>query len=179
MPPPGMGAQYPPFPGAPMPPYPGAPMNMPFPPNLPPQGFRPPFPPMGLPGMPSPIGMPTFGPPGGYPGSPAGMAPPPNVAAPVNILAPQDGVMWPDAEASPVSLIKKFQVRSNRYLIIHFCDPPGRETCSTTAIPLLVSTSFQWAFAIPCTGSTASRFRSDERNPFSFWCRSFCFQSPR
>lgn len=107
MPPPGM-APYPPFPGAPMPPFPGAagtPGSLPFPP---PPGFRPPFPPMGMPGMPgmpSSMGLPPFAPPGEMMGSPASAmtAPPAALATTVNVLPAANGVIWPDADASPVS----------------------------------------------------------------------------
>jgi hypothetical protein len=140
MPPPGMNAPYPQFPGAPMPPYPGAPVNLPFPPNLPPQGFRPPFPPMGVPGMPSPMGMPPFGPPGGFAGSPAGMAPTFNATPVVTILPPQDGVMWPDADASPVSstaLIDALIVLIDRWGFMYDHRPKSELSSPSTVTHLL------------------------------------------
>lgn len=100
-----------------------------MPPFAPPPGFMPPpgaFPPFaGSPAMAAPVavGTPPFqsGPAGlpsrpqflppnpaltaGPPPSAAG-APPPPTSAPISatVLPPKDGVMWPDAEASPVSL---------------------------------------------------------------------------
>ncbi|WRT69707.1 uncharacterized protein IL334_006697 [Kwoniella shivajii] len=111
-----MAARNNPAPVAPMMPFGSAP---PFPPG-PPPGFRPPFPPAGIPPFPpannSPI---TFGSPA--PGLPAmppttfvPQAATPVLVRPVEVLPPKDGVMWPDAAASPAE--KRAQQPRYRYV---------------------------------------------------------------
>nr|XP_018260297.1 zinc finger protein [Kwoniella dejecticola CBS 10117]OBR82455.1 zinc finger protein [Kwoniella dejecticola CBS 10117] len=115
--PPGMP---PSFPGMPPPTMPPGSM----PPFAPPAGFRPPFPPAGIPsfpptsGSPLPQGSPATTAPGvgGLPAPPTFL---PQSAAPapatvVEIQPPKDGVMWPDATASPAE--KRAQQSRYRYV---------------------------------------------------------------
>jgi hypothetical protein len=165
MPPPG---QFPQYPGAPMPPFPGAPQNLPFPPNMPPPGFRPPFPPMGMPGMPSPAGLPPFAP-SGLSGSPAnGTA---SVQAAVQVLPPKDGVMWPDADASPVrSNIYRLSLRCGKLTPTFLNNLVGREARPTASLPIQLSSPFECYSAVSFDRSTASQFCSDFGNSFRIWC---------
>ncbi|WWC92810.1 uncharacterized protein L201_007769 [Kwoniella dendrophila CBS 6074] len=90
-------------------------------PNGPPPGFRPPFPPAGIPPFPPASNSPNqFGSPA--PGLP-GIPPTPNFVPqastpiplqPVEVLPPKDGVMWPDATASPAE--KRAQQSRYRYV---------------------------------------------------------------
>ncbi|WWC95584.1 hypothetical protein V866_002449 [Kwoniella sp. B9012] len=113
-----MAARNNPAPVVPFPPFGAAPP--PFPAG-PPPGFRPPFPPAGIPPFPPasnspiPIGSPA---PGilGVPPTPPTFVPQastPVAAQPVEVLPPKDGVMWPDATASPAE--KRAQQPRYRY----------------------------------------------------------------
>ncbi|WVW86913.1 hypothetical protein I302_108968 [Kwoniella bestiolae CBS 10118] len=112
-----MAARNNPAPIPTFPPFGAAPPQFPA---GPPPGFRPPFPPVGVPPFPpisnSPIPM---GSPAGLPGVPP--TPPtfvpqtstPVPVQPVEVLPPKDGVMWPDATASPAE--KRAQQPRYRY----------------------------------------------------------------
>ncbi|WWC65840.1 uncharacterized protein I303_108462 [Kwoniella dejecticola CBS 10117] len=117
-----MAARNNPAPPVSFPPFGGAPV--PFPAASPPAGFRPPFPPAGIPsfpptsGSPLPQGSPATTAPGvgGLPAPPTFL---PQSAAPapatvVEIQPPKDGVMWPDATASPAE--KRAQQSRYRYV---------------------------------------------------------------
>nr|XP_019009344.1 zinc finger protein [Kwoniella pini CBS 10737]OCF48125.1 zinc finger protein [Kwoniella pini CBS 10737] len=114
--PPGMP---PGFPGMPPPTMPAGSL----PPFAPPPGFRPPFPPAGVPPFPPasnsplPLGSPAPGFPGaGVPPTPPAFVPQtatPVPAPAVDIQPPKDGVMWPDATASPAE--KRAQQPRYRY----------------------------------------------------------------
>ncbi|KAK6908704.1 hypothetical protein I203_102707 [Kwoniella mangroviensis CBS 8507] len=113
-----MAARNNPAPVVPFPPFGAAPPPFPAGPS---PGFRPPFPPAGIPPFPPasnspiPIGSPA---PGilGVPPTPPTFVPQtstPVAAQPVEVLPPKDGVMWPDASASPAE--KRAQQPRYRY----------------------------------------------------------------
>lgn len=139
----------------------------------PPPGFMPPppgaFPPFaGSPAaMPSAVGTSPFPPPiAGLPARPpflppnpalaggaavATPAPPAPVSAPITatVMPPKDGVMWPDAEASPVCNWSQrcpfqLQLKLHPFLLL------GGETCTATKIQIHLSYSIkQTARACP------------------------------
>ncbi|WWC73686.1 uncharacterized protein I206_107658 [Kwoniella pini CBS 10737] len=113
-----MAARNNPAPPMPFPPFAAPPF-----PAGPPPGFRPPFPPAGVPPFPPasnsplPLGSPAPGFPGaGVPPTPPAFVPQtatPVPAPAVDIQPPKDGVMWPDATASPAE--KRAQQPRYRY----------------------------------------------------------------